>query len=32
VIRSLRNLSIAFEKLDDHAKADEVKELLTLVE
>jgi regulator of sirC expression with transglutaminase-like and TPR domain len=32
VIRSLRNLSIAFEKLDDHAKADEVKELLALVE
>lgn len=32
VIRSLRNLSIAFEKLDDHAKADEVKELLALIE
>jgi len=32
IIRSLRNLSIAFEKLDDHAKADEVKELLALVE
>ena len=32
VIRSLRNLAIAFEKLDDHAKAEEVKELLALVE
>jgi regulator of sirC expression with transglutaminase-like and TPR domain len=32
VIRSLRNLSIAFEKLDDHAKAEEVKELLQLME
>jgi regulator of sirC expression with transglutaminase-like and TPR domain len=32
IIRSLRNLSIAFEKLDDHAKAEEVKELLALVE
>ena len=32
VIRSLRNLSIAFEKLDDHVKADEVKELLALIE
>ena len=32
VIRTLRNLSIAFEKLDDHEKADEVKELLVLIE
>lgn len=32
VIRSLRNLSIAFEKLDDHVKADEVKGLLALIE
>ncbi len=32
IIRSLRNLSIAFEKLDDHPKADEVKELLALIE
>ncbi len=32
IVRSLRNLSIAFEKLDDHAKADEVKELLALIE
>ena len=32
VIRSLRNLSIAFEKLDDHEKAEEIKELLILIE
>jgi len=32
IARSLRNLSIAFEKLDDHSKADEVKELLALIE
>ncbi len=32
VIRSLRNLAIAFEKLDDHAKAEEVRELLALLE
>jgi len=31
ISRSLRNLTIAFEKLDDHAKADEVKELLLLL-
>ena len=32
VIRSLRNLAIAFEKLDDHQKAAEVRELLALME
>lgn len=30
VARVLRNLSISFEKLDDHTKADEVKQLLVL--
>jgi regulator of sirC expression with transglutaminase-like and TPR domain len=32
IIRSFRNLSIAFDKLNEHAKADEVKELLSLIE
>ena len=32
VIRSLRNLNIAFEKLDEHHKAEEIKELLVLME
>lgn len=32
IIRSLRNLTISFEKLDDHAKAEEIKEMLTLME
>ena len=32
IIRSLRNLTISFEKLDDHAKAEEIKELLALME
>ncbi|MEN8248402.1 MAG: transglutaminase-like domain-containing protein [Bacteroidota bacterium] len=32
IIRTLHNLSIAFEKLDDHSKSDEIKELLALLE
>lgn len=32
IIRSLRNLSIAFEKLDEHRKAEEIKELIHLME
>jgi regulator of sirC expression with transglutaminase-like and TPR domain len=32
IIRSFRNLSIAFEKLDNHERSNEVKELLALIE
>ncbi len=32
IIRSLRNLSIAFEKLDDHHKSEEMRDLLKLME
>ena len=32
IIRSFRNLAIAFEKLGDHAKSEEVKELLQMME
>jgi len=32
VIRVLRNLSISFEKLDEHHKSDEIKQLLKLIE
>jgi len=32
VVRTLRNLSIAFEKLDEHSKAEEVKELIKILE
>ncbi len=32
VVRTLRNLSIAFEKLDEHGKAEEVKELIKILE
>ncbi len=32
IIRVLRNLIISFEKLDEHSKADEIKQLLALFE
>ena len=32
VIRTLRNLNIAFEKLGEHQKAEEIKELIALMD